>query len=123
MRLLGKRLFHRGQYEESIECYLASLAVRPQEHHAWWRVGTASMRLEKWNTALRAWTHCARIEPKDGEAWGNMGAVYCRLNQLDEAYNAFDPTEERCLDHWLQEAYVELLMECDSELPRVSTRG
>ena len=100
MRLLGKRLFHRALYDESIECYLASLAIRPQEHHAWWRVGTASMRIEKWNMALRAWTHCARIEPTDGEAWGNMGAVYCRLNQLDEAYNAFDQGLKQQRQNW-----------------------
>ena len=100
MRLLGKRLFHREEYEASIECYLASLSVRPQEHHAWWRVGTASMRLEKWTMALRAWTHCARIEPTDGEAWGNMGAVYCRLNKLDEAYNAFDQGLKQQRQNW-----------------------
>ena len=58
------------------------------------------MRIEKWNMALRAWTHCARIEPTDGEAWGNMGAVYCRLNQLDEAYNAFDQGLKQQRQNW-----------------------
>merc|ERR1711871_118322 len=90
MRLLGKRFFTRGLWKLANECYLSSLAIRPQEHHAWWRVGTGSMRLENWPLALQAWTNCARLEPSDGEAWGNMGAVFFRLNKLDEAYNAFD---------------------------------
>jgi tetratricopeptide (TPR) repeat protein len=100
MRLLGKRYFEREDYLKSNECYLAALAIRPQEHHAWWRVGTASMRIENWDLALRAWTHCARLEPTDGEAWGNMGAVFCQQNRLDEAYNAFDQGLKHQRQNW-----------------------
>ena len=100
MRLLGKRYFQRCEWKKANKCYLASLSVRPQEHHAWWRVGTAAMRIEDWGVALRAWTNCARLEPSDGEAWGNMGAVFCHLNRLEEAYNAFEQGLKHQRQNW-----------------------
>ena len=37
MRLLGKRLHARGEFEKSIESYEEALAVNPNFAHAWWK--------------------------------------------------------------------------------------
>ena len=71
--LLGKRFFHGANMRLQL---VAALSVRPQEHHAWWRVGTASMRRKVDNGLEGVDSLLKSSQPTEGlETWAQSTAV------------------------------------------------
>ncbi|KAG5176222.1 hypothetical protein JKP88DRAFT_203132 [Tribonema minus] len=82
---LGRYFFFKGDYETAVAHFQAAVAVKPLLPRAWFTLGAALMRLERWPEALAAFTRVVAQEPDDGEAWGNCGAIHLRAGEYERA--------------------------------------
>ncbi|CAM9305482.1 unnamed protein product [Pylaiella littoralis] len=86
---LARMRFAEGKYEEACGHYEQALAVKPLLTAAWFSLGVARMRLNRWQESLQAFSTVAQQEPEEGEAWGNMGAVHMHEGNWAGAAAAF----------------------------------
>ena len=66
-----------------------ALVVQPGITSDWFVLGTVRMRLEKWHSALTAFSTVVAHAPDSGDAWGNVGAIHLKLKRPDLALQAF----------------------------------
>lgn len=85
---LGKFYFDNGDLRKSLKHFQDGLEIKPLMPAVWFRVGTISMQLGEWDTALRAFTQVVQQEPEEGEAWANVAAIHMRRRNPSEAYPA-----------------------------------
>lgn len=85
---LGKHHFDKGELEEAADFYTKGLKIRPLMPHVWFRLGTISMRLGRWNEALNAFSEVVLQEPEEADAWANVAAVHLHNKSPAEAYPA-----------------------------------
>ena len=85
---LGKYWFEKGDLKKAKQHFLEGLEIKPLMPHVWFRVGTISMQLEDWDTALRAFTEVVQQEPEEGDAWANVAAIHMHRKNPAEAYPA-----------------------------------
>ena len=85
---LGKFYFDKGDLRRALKHFLEGLEIKPLMPQVWFRVGTISMQLKEWDTALRAFTEVVQQEPEEGDAWGNVAAIHMHKRNPAEAYPA-----------------------------------
>jgi tetratricopeptide (TPR) repeat protein len=85
---LGKYYFDNGDLRAAMNHFLDALATKPLMPAVWFRVGTISMQLKEWDTALRAFTEVVQQQPDEGDAWANVAAVYMYRRNPEKAYPA-----------------------------------
>ncbi len=85
---LGKFYFDKGDLRKSLKHFQDGLDIKPLMPAVWFRVGTISMQLGEWDTALRAFTQVVQQEPEEGDAWANVAAIHMRRRNPSEAYPA-----------------------------------
>jgi thioredoxin-like negative regulator of GroEL len=85
---LGKFYFDKGDLRAALKHYLDALTTKPLMPVVWFRVGTISMQLKEWDTALRAFTEVVQQQPDEGDAWANVAAVYMYRRNPEKAYPA-----------------------------------
>lgn len=85
---LGKFYFDKGDLRQSLKHFQDGLGIKPLMPAVWFRVGTISMQLGEWDTALRAFTQVVQQEPEEGDAWANVAAIHMRRKNPSEAYPA-----------------------------------
>ena len=85
---LGKYHFDKGELSDASSAYNQALRLRPLIPSVWFRVGTISMQLEDWDTALTAFSEVVQQTPDEGEAWANVAAVHMHNKHPQEAYPA-----------------------------------
>ena len=73
---LGKYYFEQGDRPRALKHFLEGLEIKPLMPQVWFRVGTISMQLKDWDTALRAFTEVVQQEPEEGDAWANVADVH-----------------------------------------------
>ena len=69
-----------------------------QQYDAWFMLGSAAFRSEKWETAIRAFRRCTNLDPEvilkfqalslneslkiqNFETWNNLAAAYIKVNK------------------------------------------
>jgi tetratricopeptide (TPR) repeat protein len=85
---LGQYYFDRDDLEKSAVNYRKSLKLRSHAPAVWFRLGTISMRLEDWDSALVAFTEVVQQQPDEHEAWANVAAVHMHNRNAALAYPA-----------------------------------
>ena len=85
---LGKYYFDKGDLRQALKHFLEGLEIKPLMPAVWFRVGTVSMQLKEWDTALRAFTEVVQQEPEEGDAWANVAAIHMHRKNPSEAYPA-----------------------------------
>ena len=85
---LGKFYFDKGDLRKSLKHFQDGLDIKPLMPAVWFRVGTISMQLGEWDTAMRAFTQVVQQEPEEGDAWANVAAIHMRRRNPSEAYPA-----------------------------------
>ena len=97
---LGAYYFDKNELEEAAQNYKMALKVRPLAPHTWFRFGTISMRLKRWDDALAAFSEVVMQEPEEAEAWANIAAVHMHNKQPSEAYPALVESLRRNRNNW-----------------------
>jgi len=97
---LGAYYFQKGELESAATNYEQALKIRPLMPHIWFRFGTISMQLQRWDTALRAFSEVVQQEPEEAEAWANVAAVHLHNKQPAEAYPALVESLRRNRNNW-----------------------
>jgi hypothetical protein len=85
---LGQYYFDRDELEQSAIHYRKSLKLRSHAPAVWFRLGTISMRLKDWDSALVAFTEVVQQQPDEHEAWANVAAVHMHNRNAALAYPA-----------------------------------
>ena len=81
MRTLARYHFKQGNFENAAECFRKALSVNSLFESAWFTLGCASMHIEDWEEAQRAFARCVALDSDNGEAWNNLSAVYIKLQR------------------------------------------
>ena len=92
---LGKYHFDKGELESAAEYYRNALKIRPLMPNVWFLLGTISMQLGDWGTALASFSEVVQQEPEEGDAWANVAAVHMHNNMPAEAYPALNEVRIR----------------------------
>ena len=75
----------------------------PEDTCAWYTLGVAYDKLNRYNDAIEAYRQALRINPEDADAWYNLGLAYGNLNRYNDAIEAFrqalriNPEYSQCL--------------------------
>mmetsp|Transcript_26509 Transcript_26509/g.50273 ORF Transcript_26509/g.50273 Transcript_26509/m.50273 type:complete len:1111 (+) Transcript_26509:114-3446(+) len=97
---LGNFYFDKGELRKSLEHFLGGLEIKPLMPTVWFRVGTISMQLSEWDTALKAFTEVVQQEPEEGDAWANVAAVHMHNRRAEEAYPALIESLKQNRNNW-----------------------
>ncbi|KAJ2197808.1 CCR4-NOT core subunit cdc39 [Coemansia sp. RSA 522] len=79
MRTLGSYNFAKYEFAESVECYENAVRLNPLYENSWYILGCASMSIEQWDKAARAFLHVVSIDENNGESWNNLATAYLRM--------------------------------------------
>jgi tetratricopeptide (TPR) repeat protein len=97
---LGAYYFEKKDLTMAAENYESALKIRPLMAHVWFRLGTISMQLGDWDTALRSFSEVVQQEPEEAEAWANVAAVHLHNKQPAEAYPALNESLKYNRNNW-----------------------
>eukprot|EP00579_Thalassiosira_antarctica_P010091 CAMPEP_0201915082 /NCGR_PEP_ID=MMETSP0903-20130614/5098_1 /ASSEMBLY_ACC=CAM_ASM_000552 /TAXON_ID=420261 /ORGANISM="Thalassiosira antarctica, Strain CCMP982" /LENGTH=1083 /DNA_ID=CAMNT_0048450621 /DNA_START=44 /DNA_END=3295 /DNA_ORIENTATION=+ len=97
---LGKFYFDKGDLRRALKHFLEGLDIKPLMPQVWFRVGTISMQLSEWDTALRAFTEVVQQEPEEGDAWANVAAIQMHRKNPAEAYPALMESLKQNRNNW-----------------------
>lgn len=85
---LGKYYYDKGDLSKSASSYKQGLKLRPLIPSVWFRLGTISMKLGDWDSALSSFSEVAQQQPDTADAWSNIAAVHMHNKQPLNAYPA-----------------------------------
>ena len=85
---LGNHYFEKGELLKAAEYLKKAVDTKPLSPHIWFRLGTISMRLKDWKTALKSFTEVVEQEPEEADAWANVAAVHMHNRNPKAAYPA-----------------------------------
>lgn len=85
---LGKYNFDQGNLKVASDYYKKALQIKPLMAAIWFRLGTVSMQLGEWDTALKAFSEAVQQEPEEADAWANVAAIHLHNKSPAEAYPA-----------------------------------
>jgi tetratricopeptide (TPR) repeat protein len=97
---LGAHCFDKGDLEKALIHYENAVKVRPRLTHVWFRLGTVAMQLDRWDTALRAFSEVVQQEPEEAEAWANVAAIHMHNKQPNQAYPALLESLKQNRSNW-----------------------
>jgi len=87
---LGKYHQDKNELSEAAKHFKKAVQIKPLSPHVWFRLGTLSMLLHDWQTALQSFTEVVQQEPEEGDAWANIAAVHLHGRNAAEAYPALN---------------------------------
>ena len=99
-RQLGRRAFDRGDLLGCIRHMQEALDANQMFPSAWFRMGTAALRLEKWELACKSFTRVVHLLPDDGESWANLGSIHARRGRYEQAFKALSEAVKHKRQSW-----------------------
>lgn len=87
---LGKYYHEKGDLQSAVDHFRKAVQIKPLSPHIWFRLGTISMLLHDWQTALQSFTEVVQQEPEEGDAWANVAAIHIHNRNPEEAYPALN---------------------------------
>lgn len=96
---LGHHHFDKKELHKAAGFYRAAVKIRPLLPRVWFRLGTVSMQLEDWETALSAFSEVVQQEPEEADAWANVAAIHMHNKNPSEAYPALNEVRPHFLNH------------------------
>lgn len=82
-------LERRGDWAGMRDLCLTWTRKEPKNFNAWYNLGVASDRLERYADAVDALRKAVRINPEIAQAWHNLGYAYVHLKQPNDGIKAF----------------------------------
>ncbi|TYQ31975.1 tetratricopeptide repeat protein [Pseudanabaena sp. UWO310] len=86
----GNIFFAGQQYDNAIDSYDRVLAIKPDDHEAWYNRGSALSNLGREEEAIASYDKALAIKPDDHEAWHNRGSALGNLGREEEAITSYD---------------------------------
>jgi tetratricopeptide (TPR) repeat protein len=84
-------IFYADQnHEAAIESYDVALAVKPDDHAAWYNRGVILARLGRHEAAIESFDAALAVKPDDHVAWSNRGLSLDNLGRHEAAIESFD---------------------------------
>lgn len=99
-RMIAKHQFSREEYVKSIENFEKSLQINYMQYDAWFMLGNAAFRAEKWDIAAKAFRQCTNLDPDSHETWNNLAAAYIKNNQKDKAHTILQEAIKQDYENW-----------------------
>ncbi|KAK5581984.1 hypothetical protein RB653_003565 [Dictyostelium firmibasis] len=99
-RALARYYLEKEQYQLCIDAYQIGLAINPLFPNSWFSLGCAAMKIEKWDTALNAFSRVVSLEPEEGEGWANLASIYMYQNKMDKASSALMEGLKHKRENW-----------------------
>lgn len=87
-RALGSVYYLIADYAKVRACMAKAVAINPLFESSWFLLGFASVQLEDYEGALRAFTRLINLNQDNPEAWKNIANCQVKLGKLDEAHRA-----------------------------------
>lgn len=97
---LGGYYFEKGDLSAAADQYEKAVRIKPLSPFVWFRLGTISMQLEQWDTALKAFSEVVQQEPEEAEAWANVAAIHMHNKKPAEAYPALNEALKFNRNNW-----------------------
>jgi tetratricopeptide (TPR) repeat protein len=97
---LGRLSFDKGDLRACYDHMQDSLKIKPLVSSAWFLLGTCSMRLSEWETALAAFSHVVQQIPDEGDAWANLAAIHIHNKAPSQAYPALNESIKYQRNNW-----------------------
>ncbi len=97
---LGRYHFGKGDYGRAVNHLEKAVSIKPLLPAAWFTLGSANMRLERWKDALRAFSRVTMQCPEEGQAHANSGAIHLRQGNWEAAVTAFKESLKHQRDDW-----------------------
>lgn len=88
MAAMGRMSFDKGDFRRCYDCMVVATRVKPLSPSAWFLLGSVSMRLQEFKTALKAFSFVVQQVPDDCDAWANVAAVHIHNKNPESAYPA-----------------------------------
>lgn len=100
-RSLGYYHFFRTKdYEKAIHAYQLSLTLNPLNENAWFALGCAAMKLQKWPLALEALLRVVNLNFEHAEAWNNIATIHMVRGDLSESVRALEQCLKLSYEDW-----------------------
>mmetsp|Transcript_28009 Transcript_28009/g.34579 ORF Transcript_28009/g.34579 Transcript_28009/m.34579 type:complete len:1093 (+) Transcript_28009:103-3381(+) len=97
---LGKHYSDKGDLVKAADYFKKAVSVKPLSPFVWFRLGTLSMRLKDWSTAMHAFSEVVQQEPEEGDAWANVAAIHMQNRNPAEAYPALNESLKINRNNW-----------------------
>jgi hypothetical protein len=79
----------KGDWAGMRDWCLAWTKSEPQNFNAWYNLGVALDKLQRYSDAIEALRQAVRINPEFAQAWHNLGYAYVHLKRPNDGINAF----------------------------------
>ncbi|MFB3765238.1 MAG: tetratricopeptide repeat protein [Methanotrichaceae archaeon] len=90
----GIKLFEKGKYNESIECFDKAVSENSTNSIAWKYKGNALYALRSYESAIKCYDKALLLSPSDGEALYNKGRSLFAMKRYDDARVVFAKAEK-----------------------------
>lgn len=97
---LGKYHQDKDELKEAAKHFKKAVEIKPLSPYVWFRLGTLSMMLQDWQTALQSFTEVVQQEPEESDAWANVAAVHMHNKNPGEAYPALNESLKLNRKNW-----------------------
>ena len=92
--------FDNGNLRACYDHMIIATDVKPLTPSAWFLLGTCSMRLDEWGTALKAFSNVVTQRPDDCDAWANVAAIHIHNKAPGSAYPALNESLKQRRNNW-----------------------
>lgn len=97
---LGKYYFDKGNLSKAASSYKQGLKLRPLIPSVWFRLGTISMELRDWESALAAFSSVVQQQPDTADAWSNIAAIHMHNKHPLNAYTSLNESLKLNRNNW-----------------------
>ncbi|GMH83859.1 hypothetical protein TL16_g09739 [Triparma laevis f. inornata] len=97
---IGRMEFDKGNLRACYDHMLVATEVKPLTPSAWFLLGTCSMRLDEWGTALKSFSNVVTQRPDDCDAWANVAAIHIHNKAPASAYPALNESLKQRRNNW-----------------------
>ena len=78
------------EYEAAIASYDRAVALKPDDHEAWYSRGIALDDLGRYEDAIASYDRAVALQPDDHVAWNNRGTALFSLGRYEDAIASYD---------------------------------
>lgn len=97
---LGRYHLDNGDLTKASSLLQEGLAIKPLATRTWFLLGTISMKLDEWDTALNAFSQVVQQDSEEGDAWANIAAIHIKNKDPSKAYHALNESLRQNRNNW-----------------------
>ncbi len=87
---MGNALRNASRFEESVECYLKALELKPDYADAHNNLGIAYAELGRFDEAVASYTRCLKVRPEHVDAHMNRALTWLRKGDYAQGWAEYE---------------------------------